>query len=149
MLNNILEKLDNDIYCFIRNNKDEYKNWTPRYISLWKAAFYVLKSKNDINLFNTSSFKQILKLENLKQEYDNDNTIQLNNPIHQYLMILPDFCLDYNSPCMDVHGYTSLIFHMTEIENILNSHFIQIEQNILNNLILNNSDIFKSIKKRI
>ena len=82
MLNNILEKLDNNIYRFIRNNKNEYKNWTPRYISLWKAAFYVLKSKNDINLFNTNSFQQILKLENLKKEYDNHKTIQINNPIH-------------------------------------------------------------------
>lgn len=149
MLNNILEQLDNDIYCFIRNNKEKYKNWTPRYISLWKAAFYVLKSKNDINLFNTNSFQQILKLENLKKEYDNDKTIQINNPIHQYLITLPDFCLDYNSQCMAVHGYTSLIFHMTEIENILNFYFIQIDKNILNNLMLNNSDIFKSIKKRI
>lgn len=134
MLNNILEKLDNDIHRYIRNNKDQYKNWTPRYISLWKAAFYILKSKNDISLFNTNSFQQILKLENLKQEYDNDNPIQLNNPIHQYLMILPDFCLDHNSLCMDVHVYTSLIFHMTEIEEILMHHFSSIEQNIISDL---------------
>lgn len=99
MLSKILEQLDYDIYHFIKNNKDEYKNWTPLYISLWKAAFYILKSKNNINLFNINSFQQILKLENLKQEYENDNTIQLNNPIHQYLMILPDFCLDYNFGC--------------------------------------------------
>lgn len=128
MLNNILEKLDNDIHRYIKNNKDQYKNWTPRYISLWKAAFYILKSKNDISLFNTNSFQQILKLENLKQEYDNDN------PIHQYLMILPDFCLDHNSLCMDVHVYTSLIFHMTEIEEILMHHFSSIEQNIISDL---------------
>lgn len=144
MLNNILEQLDNDIYCFIRNNKEKYKNWTPRYISLWKAAFYVLKSKNDINLFNTNSFQQILKLENLKKEYDNDKTIQINNPIHQYLITLPDFCLDYNSQCMAVHGYTSLIFHMTEIENILNTYFTLIEENIIFDSLTPNNKILKN-----
>ncbi|HCJ8471916.1 TPA: hypothetical protein NV714_005876 [Escherichia coli] len=50
MLNNILEQLDDDIYRFIINNKDKYKNWTSRYISLWQASFYILKIKNDINL---------------------------------------------------------------------------------------------------
>lgn len=144
MLNNILEQLDNDIYCFIRNNKEKYKNWTPRYISLWKAAFYVLKSKNDINLFNTNSFQQILKLENLKKEYDNDKTIQINNPIHQYLITLPDFCLDYNSQCMAVHGYTSLIFHMPEIENILNTYFTLIEENIIFDSLTPNNKILKN-----
>lgn len=144
MLNNILEKLDNDIYRFIRNNKDEYKNWTPRYISLWKAAFYVLKRKNDINLFNINSFQQILKLENLKKEYDNHKTIQINNRIHQYLITLPDFCLDYNSQCMSVHGYTSLIFHMPEIENILNTYFTLIEENIIFDSLTPNNKILKN-----
>ena len=144
MLNNILEKLDNDIYRFIRNNKDEYKNWTPRYISLWKAAFYVLKSTNDINLFNINSFQQILKLENLKKEYDNHKTIQINNRIHQYLITLPDFCLDYNSQCMSVHSYTSLIFHMPEIENILNTYFTLIEENIIFDSLTPNNKILKN-----
>lgn len=149
MLNSIIEKLDHDIYSFIRSNKEQYKNWTPRYISLWKAASYILTNKNDINLFNTHSFQQILKLENLKQEYDNDNTIQLNNPIHQYLMILPDFCLQSNSQCMAVHGYTSLIFHMSEILEILNSNFALIEQSIIEGSIRDNSNITKNIKYRI
>lgn len=145
MLNNILEQLDDDIYRFIINNKDKYKNWTSRYISLWQASFYILKIKNDINLFNTNSFQQILTLENLKQEYDNNNNIiQLNNPIHQYLITLPDFCLDYNSQCMNVHGYTSLIFHMSEIKNILNTYFTLIEENIIFDSLTPNNKILKN-----